>query len=240
MAGMLEQWDFADEAVNSTAGLINRQKSAGNLIVLALDEEGRTGVFLDREKKLQSTASLSACACRDFSFVGKVSRKIFQPCKHIYRLAMELGLIEPRYLDHEAREALRVRGLGERKRIEDDRLLSLGRDATQWGGWPTQVHRSGLQLNRQYRAYFIIEDEADLVRREGTGWRVREYVVTLDACECNDFGDRRLPCKHIYAAALQGGCALPLSRAEYLSARRQGLEIVFAFDSERPDPLSSF
>jgi hypothetical protein len=238
MAGMLEQWDFTDEAANGTEGLINRQKSAGNLIVLALDEEGRTGLFLDREKKIQSSASLVACDCRDFNFVGKSPRKTFQPCKHIYRLAMELGFLEPRYLDHEGREALRARGVAERKRIEDDRLLSLGRDPTEWGGWPADVHRSGLQMNRQYRAYFIVEDEADVVHREGTGWRVREYLVSLDACECNDFRDRRLPCKHIYAAALRGGCSLAFSRVQYLAARRQGLEIVFEFDSERPDPLS--
>jgi hypothetical protein len=180
---MLEQWDFANETANGTEGLINHQKSARNLILLALDEKARTGVFLDREKKLQSTASLSACDCRDFNFVGKSPRKTFQPCKHIYRLAMELGLLEPRYLDHEAREAHRARGLAERKRIEDDRLLSLGRDPTEWGSWPAMVHRSGLQLNRQYRAYFIVEDEADFVGREGTGWRVREYFVSMDPRE---------------------------------------------------------
>lgn len=240
MTGMLQHWDFADEEANRSGGLINRQKSAGNLIVLALDERSRTGVFLDRERKIQCAASLLGCDCSDFSFVGKSPRKTFQPCKHIYRLAMELGLLEPRYLDHKAREALRAGGVGERKSIEDDRLVSLGRDATQWGSWPAAVHRSGLQLNRQYRAYFIVEDEADLVGQVGTGWRVREYVVRLDTCECSDFRDRRLPCKHIYVVALQEGCALPLARAEYVAARRQGLEIVFAFDSERPDPLSRF
>jgi hypothetical protein len=195
---------------------------------------------LDREKKIQSKASLSTCDCRDFAFVGKTPRKTFQPCKHIYRLAMELGLLEPRYLDHEAREALRARGLAECKRIEDDRLASLGRDPVQWGGWPVEVHRSGLQLNRQYRAYFIIDDEADSVIPDGRAWRIREYAVALDACECGDFQDRRLPCKHIYAAALQAGHALSLSRAEYLEARKQVLEIIFAFAIERPDPLSRF
>lgn len=238
MADQLEKWDFADEAANGTEGLINRQKSAGNLVVLALNGEARTGVFLDREKKLQSRASLATCDCRDFGFVGKSPRKTFQPCKHIYRLAMELGLLEPRYLDHEEREAQRTRGLAERKRIEDDRLLSLAPDPKEWGGWPAAIHRSGLQINRQYRAYFIVEDEADFVHREGRGWRVREYVVSPEACECGDFRDRRLPCKHIYAVSLKEGRALPLSRAEYVAARRQGLEIVFEFDTERTDPLS--
>jgi hypothetical protein len=238
--GRLEHWNFGDEATNGTEALINRQKSAGNLVLIALDEEARSGVFLDQEKKLQSRATLSDCDCRDFSFIGKSPRKSFQPCKHIYRLAMDLGLLDPRYLDHDAREALRARGVAELKRAEGERLLSLGRDASQWGGWPEPVHRSGLQLNRQYRAYFIVDDEATSVEREGAGWRVREYAVSLDACECADFRDRRPPCKHIYAAALQSGYALPLSRADYQTASSQGLEIVFAFDSERPDPLSRF
>jgi predicted nucleic acid-binding Zn finger protein len=211
MADVLENWDFRDEAANGTEGLINRQKSAGNLVMLALDRTRRTGVFLDREKKIQSSASLSSCDCRDFHYVGRVPRKTLQPCKHIYRLAMELGLLDPKYLDHDAREALRTCQLGELKRIEDDRLLSLGRDPGQWGAWPGALHSSGLQKNRQYRAYFIVDDESEYVHRDRSAWAVREYLVTLDGCTCADFNERRLPCKHIYAVALKEGISLPLS-----------------------------
>ena len=108
MTAALKDWDFSDESANGTGGLINRQKSAGTLVVMALDIKRRTGCFLDRERKTQSVTSLSSCDCRDFGFVGKSPRKTSQPCRHIYRLAMELGLLELRYLDHEAREALRV------------------------------------------------------------------------------------------------------------------------------------
>jgi hypothetical protein len=233
-------WDFADEALNGSEGLINRQKSAGNLILLALDRQGRTAVFLDREKKVQSNTSLDSCDCRDFQFVGKTPRKTFQPCKHIYRLAMELGLLVPRYLDHHEREALRKRDLGELKRCEDDRLHSMGRDKSAWGTWPTAVHASGLQRNRQYRAYFIVDDEPESMVRVSDGWRVREYKTTLGECDCADFSDRRLPCKHIYAVALHETIALPLTRAEYLDARQQGLEVVFQFPSERLDPRNRF
>jgi hypothetical protein len=240
MADGLEHWNFHDEAANGTEGLVNRQKSALNLVVIALDQAKRTGVFLDREKKIQSSTSLTSCDCRDFHFVGRGLRKTPQPCKHIYRLAMELGLLEPKYLDHEAREAFRQRGLGELKRIEDDRLLSLGRDPGQWGGWPALVHASGLQKNRQYRAYFIVDDEPECVKREQVGWRVREYAVTLDNCECADFQDRRLPCKHIYVATLESGIPLLLSRREYAAARQRGLEILLEFDCDQPDSLSRF
>lgn len=237
---MLNDWDFADEALNGVEGLINRQKSAGNLVLLSLDQLNRTAVFLDREKKLQNSTSLASCDCRDFRFVGRSPRKAFQPCKHIYRLAMELGLLSPHYLDHDAREALRARGLGELKRCEDDRLQSLGRDPAAWGGWREAVHASGLQQNRQYRAYFMVDDEPDSLVQAGSVWRVREYTVSLSECECADFRDRRLPCKHIYAVALQSGIALALSRQSYNEARQQGREVVFEFESERLDPLSRF
>jgi len=238
MTAALKDWAFGDESANGTVGMINRQKSAGNLVLLALDPIARTGRFLDRERKTQSITSLTACDCRDFLFVGKSPRKTFQPCKHVYRLAMELGLLEPRYLDHEARESLRARGLGELKRCEDDRLVSLGRDPAAWGRWPAAVHDSGLQRNRQYRAYFILDDEPESVREDGRGWRIREYTVTLEVCDCPDFQDRSLPCKHVYVAALQGGLHLPLTRSDYAAARKQGLEIVFVFENERLDALS--
>ncbi len=230
MADQLGNWNFADVAGNSLPSLINRQKSATYLIVLALDRNAQTGVFLDREKKVQSQASLHDCSCRDFRFVGKTERKTLQPCMHIYRLAMELGLLEPVYLDHHQREALRAKGVAELKRCEDERLHSLGRDPAQWGGWPAAVHASGLQRNRQYRAYFIHEDEGASVHPEGGGWVIHGYDASLEQCSCADFLSRRRPCKHVYAVALVSGIDLHLTPAEYRKARSEGREIVFAFE----------
>jgi hypothetical protein len=42
-----------------------------------------------------------------------------------------------------------------------------------------------------------------------------------------DFLDRKPPCKHIYAAALDSEISLPLTYADYEAARKQGLGIVF-------------
>jgi predicted nucleic acid-binding Zn finger protein len=240
MAAKLENWDFQDDALNGTEGLINRQKSAGNMIVLALDTRNRTARFLDRERKIQSETSLQFCDCRDFSFVGKSPRKTFQPCKHIYRLAMELGLLETHYLDYEAREALRHSSLGQLKRIEDARLQSFGRNDDAWGRWPAEIHQAGVQRNRQYRAYFITDGAASATWREGTEGQSHEYVTELDSCSCPDFEERRLPCKHIYALAIRQQLLVPFSREEYLEARRRGLHVVFEFPSERADPLSRF
>lgn len=52
---------------------------------LSVDKERETGVFYGSGKEPYQT-SLASCTCNDF-----VKRK--KPCKHIFRLAMELGII---------------------------------------------------------------------------------------------------------------------------------------------------
>jgi len=71
---------------------------------------------------------------------------------HIYRLAIELGLIEAKYLDRRARHAL----VPTLSREETQRLQRLAADPNQWGCWASEIHASGTQLNRQYRSYSIV------------------------------------------------------------------------------------
>ena len=129
------------------------------------------------------------------------------------------------YLDHRARFAL----VGTLSREETQRLQELAPDSTQWGSWALEIHASGVQRNRQYRAYSIIHDEHEAMHKIESAWSIHGYSVTLAACECMDFFDRRLPCKHIYAAALASEIILPLTQAEYEAARNQGIEIIFEF-----------
>jgi hypothetical protein len=240
MAAQLESWDFANDALNGTTSLINRQKSAANLVVTALDRNACTGSFFDPERKVNSQATLQSCDCHDFSFVGRTPRKKFQPCMHIYRLAIELGRLDPHYRDYAARDALQRGDIGQLKQSEDERLRGLGRDPQAWGRWPAIVHQAGLQRNRQYRAYFLVDDEQASIRQVGSGWQVRDYRTALDDCSCPDFEERQLPCKHVYTIAVLQGLAIALSRGEYEAARRLGQEIVFGFPVERPDPLDRF
>jgi hypothetical protein len=114
---------------------------------------------------------------------------------------------------------------------ETQRLQRLAADPNQWGWWASEIHASGTQLNRQYRAYSIYRDEGGSVRKSDDGWLIHGYRVTLDCCACMDFSDRNLPCKHIYVAALDSKISLPLTYADYDAARKQALEIVFEFRS---------
>lgn len=65
--------------LHEESGQINRQKSALKLNVQSVDNASQTGRINDY------TVSLEDCSCRDFSLHHK-------PCKHMYRLAYELGL----------------------------------------------------------------------------------------------------------------------------------------------------
>jgi predicted nucleic acid-binding Zn finger protein len=223
---MLENWDFKDPLINSTTPQINRQKSARNIMVIAIDKHNATGVFFDAKKGIRNIATLTKCDCKDFNFSGKAPRKIFKPCMHIYRLAMELGLLEAKYEDQRAKEAR----ISQQNQADTERLKALNRDPRLWGGWHRLVHESGIQKNRQYRGYLILNDDADEVKKVKNGWVIHEYYVTLEACECPDFITRHLPCKHIYAAALISGITLPLPQKEFFAAMNQGLENFFSYE----------
>ena len=221
----LSDWDFADQTANAVLQQINRQKSARNLVVVKLDQVAREGIFLDPKKGIQNLATLGDCDCHDFNFAGNNPRKTFKPCMHIYRLAMEFGLIEAKYQDRKTREA----EVHERTLAETMRLKSLPSDREAWGRWNAEVHASGIQKNRQYSAYSIKFEEPGAIVREGDAWRIHDYAVTLRRCGCPDFLERRLPCKHIYAAALESDILLPLTHGEYTAAKAQNLERVFEF-----------
>jgi hypothetical protein len=72
-------FDFLDSA-NNTPEQQNRKKSALKLNVKEVNQEQQTGIINDYE------VTLDGCTCRDW-FVRRL------PCKHMYRLAHELGII---------------------------------------------------------------------------------------------------------------------------------------------------
>ena len=224
---VLKVWDFGDPESNGTVSQVNRQKSAVNLVVASLDRGRQLGQFLDREKRVTNIASLSGCDCRDFSFVGRTPRKSFKPCMHIYRLAMELGLLEAKYQDHALRRAEEQHDMADIKDRETFRLSSMPRDSSQWGNWSKEIHRSGLQRNRQYRAYFIVDDEFIEGQPSDSSWTVHGYSVTLEDCQCADYAERGIPCKHIYAVAMFRRLPIDIKRRAYENAREEEREVVF-------------
>jgi hypothetical protein len=225
---MLGTWDFEDPLINSTTPQINRQKSARNLMIVSIDKQNATAVFWDVKKGTGNSATLARCDCKDFNFSGNAPRKTFKPCMHVYRLAMELGLLDAKYEDHRAKESR----ISQQNQVDTIWLQALNRDLGLWGGWHRLVHEAGIQKNRQYRGYLILNNDADKVQKVKNGWVIHEYYVTLAACECLDFLTRLLPCKHIYAAALMSGISLPLTQKEFFAAMNQRIENVFKYEED--------
>lgn len=74
-------WDEQGFEVHSTEDQIKRQKSAAKVCVESLDIENKIAVINGYD------VTLCSCTCRDYSV-----RRL--PCKHMYRLAIELGIFE--------------------------------------------------------------------------------------------------------------------------------------------------
>lgn len=79
------QWDEAVHTLPDQKKRMDSAKKAG-MTPLQIDRDALSGVFAG-SGKLPYQTSLSSCTCSDF-----VRRKL--PCKHIYRLAIDLGLTD--------------------------------------------------------------------------------------------------------------------------------------------------
>lgn len=199
-------WDFKNKEINSKNYLINRQKSALNLEIIEIDKQNKIATFYDKKNgKIKS--NIEECECYDFNYVGNSPRKNFIPCMHIYRLAIEVGLMEAKYFD--------------KKALEDDSILrNLPKDTSQWGKWDSRIHMPTSQKNRQYRAYDIFNDNQDVNFEEKTG-TINDYKTSLSTCTCPDFKNRQLPCKHIYCLALLLKISLKLSFEDFQKQKKE-------------------
>jgi predicted nucleic acid-binding Zn finger protein len=207
----LTQWDFSDPTLNETVQQVNRQKSALNQEMAFLDSNEKFAVFTDPHDG-KNTTTLESCTCRDFNFSGSGVRKKFFPCKHIYRLCFELGIMPVKYHDFKTRWKMMTSE--EKREWFLKKLQSYPQDPNEWGNWNKQIHHHYSQTVRQLRAYEII----DLFPEQTTRWNENEihgYTTTLEQCSCPDFLDRKLPCKHIYVQAIFHKCKLEVSQKDY-------------------------
>jgi predicted nucleic acid-binding Zn finger protein len=205
--GQLENWDFRDPVLNAAFQLINRQKSALNCGIISLDRDTKEAVFHGQNGPAVKT-SLTNCSCSDFNFIGTGQRKKFSPCIHIYRLAMELGLMQAKYFKNIQKT------WQERTTDELAKIHEMERDPAQWGSWSKEVHKKSGQKERQHRAYEIFEWKDFEIEDNGT-IKISGYPVILESCACADFEERKAPCKHIYCLALIKGYHLQVMLEDY-------------------------
>lgn len=122
--------------------------------------------------------SLSQCTCHDFQ-----DRRL--PCKHIYRLAVELGVIE---IIRRPAGGYNKELLAEVKSMEDV------------DSHPEQIKRiekaRGIKM-----APISIDYMSQTAIFSGSG--KTPYETTVVSCTCRDYFVRRLPCKHIYRLRME-------------------------------------
>jgi hypothetical protein len=169
---ILKEWEGWDPSIHNDEEQIARQgRSMTYPFEFKISKIEKIANFSSHSDIPFYTTSLHECNCYDFQ-----GRKL--PCKHMYRLAKELDIIDiinrPSFDKEKVAEVKKSNDIDQHpdqlKRIE-----SAKKSATT----PTKV-----------------DHENKTAEFKGSG--KSPYITTLDSCTCRDYVVRRLPCKHIY------------------------------------------
>jgi hypothetical protein len=171
-----------------------RQRNARKCVIISIDKEAQTATFKGSGKKPYTT-DFDGCTCQDFGM-----RKL--PCKHMYRLAHELGKFNlDEVPEGRVSESSRARvakkgseGLYTKNHLEEIRAMD-------------NIHEHEEQRARQFNAQDCVIISIDKEARTATfkEWGQKPYITTPERCTCQDFGMRHLPCKHIYRLLYECG-----------------------------------
>ena len=166
------EWFDWDYSLHSNKEQISRQGWAMTYpFEFDVDDDTQTAQFSSTSDLPYYITALHKCTCYDFQ-----ERKL--PCKHIYRLAVELGLIE----------------IFNRPSFDKDKLEE-AKASDDIDNHPEQVKRQKSALDKKCKPKEINKDNKTAVF---TGSGKVPYETTMDTCTCRDYFVRKLPCKHIY------------------------------------------
>lgn len=171
---LLTPWTDWDVSIHEDPAQISRQgRSMTYPFDFEIDESALTARFSSTSDLPYYDTTLSSCTCYDF-------QKRHLPCKHIYRLAVELGIvgIVKRSSSNYNKETLdEIRASGD---IDSD---------------PAQRSRQKSAMSAKLKPVSIdYENQAAMFK----GSSKTPYTTTWNSCTCADFNIRKLPCKHIY------------------------------------------
>lgn len=163
---------------------IKRQLNAHDCVPSSINVLKGEAIF--QSKRFHGgTYNTNLCEC---SYPDFIERKL--PCKHMYRLASIMGLIE---LTQKPEKQATGNSY---KRKHLDEILAMDN--------PNEHEEQRVRQRNAKKCHVIdINKEAETAIFGGSG--KRPYYTTLDSCTCQDFGMRHLPCKHIYRLAHELG-----------------------------------
>ena len=169
---IITTWEDWEHSIHNDDAQISRQGCAMTypMDIIKINEKKKTGRFSGTNAPYYNT-TLSSCTCFDFQ-----TRKL--PCKHIYRLAVELNMIE----------IIKRSGYDKEKLNEIKKSYNIDTD-------PEQVKRQNSGMEAKCKP---VEINYETKTALFAGSAKEPYSTTIDSCTCRDYFVRRLPCKHIY------------------------------------------
>lgn len=168
----IREWDDWEKSIHADKAQVQRQGTAMTYhFDFLIDDVNEVGTFSSTSDLPYYMTSLSRCTCYDFR-----ERKL--PCKHIYRLAVELGIIE--IIRRPSFNRTKIEEIKNSDNIDEQ---------------PEQIKRIERAKEKKC-APMSIDYDAKTAIFAGSG--KMPYETTISTCTCRDFFTRRLPCKHIY------------------------------------------
>lgn len=174
---ILQPWPDWNNSIHTDDAQIQRQGWAMTYsFSYEIDYSDEAATFSSTSDLPYYKTSLHSCTCYDFQ-----KRRL--PCKHIYRLAVELKIIE-----------IISRPTYSRNRIESIKLCD------NIDSQPEQMARISRAKGKKC-APLSVDYVAKAAIFFGSG--KEHYKTTIDSCTCRDYFVRRLPCKHIYRLRME-------------------------------------
>lgn len=169
---ILRSWPDWEYSLHSNKSQIDRQGWAMNYpFTFNVNKDAESAVFSSTSILPYYDTTLRSCTCEDFEM-----RRL--PCKHIYRLAVELGII-----------AIIKRPNFDKEKVEEIR------NSADIDNEPEQIKRQKSGMSIKYKpAKIDYENETAVFNGSGK----KPYITTTTTCTCRDYIMRKLPCKHIY------------------------------------------
>lgn len=172
---ILKDWPDWDYSIHCEKPQIDRQERANTYpFTFVLFEETESARFSSTSELPYYDTTLSSCTCMDF-------QERHLPCKHMYRLAEELG-----YIDIVKRKPVHT--------FDKDKLMNI-KQSSDIDNEPDQIKRRESGMSSKCTPVEIDYDNRTAIFK-GSG--KTPYTTTESTCTCRDYFVRRLPCKHIY------------------------------------------
>ena len=179
---MLKPWPQWDNAVHEAPEQVLRQGDAMRYpFSFTIHPEDESGDFssADYPDIYCYHTTLASCTCA-------WQQAHHTPCKHMYRLAVELGIIE-----------IVKRGS---PRGHDAKSLDAIRESGDVDAQPEQLKRiEGAKKIKPEKIELHVDTQSAIFSGSGKV----PYITSLDACTCRDYTLRKLPCKHIYRLRME-------------------------------------